>query len=304
MIIALTTITVSCDDDLAYETGKPTAENSMNVYFNADNESNFVLDPLSLGDDYSVSLTISREKTDDAADIPVIIELADECFEIPQTVHFNSGEADAELKIAFPSITLREAKKFFIRIPDEYVDLYSKEINGTGRFSGSVLVSEWLKIVKNAIIYSYSSYQIDYTADIFWLAGANRFRFANFLESGIDLTFRLDGTVFDPDNTATWHGYITPLDNYEVRSYTSAAAMYWYLYDDANGIRARWTTATGAEQKGNICFYSRSDDMDFNIYDGGIDGISSCHGWLYKRNSTSDWVYFYYDEVNLEGYSD
>ena len=305
LILSASALAVACgDDDVAYEPGEATATDCMNVYFSPDNEVNFVLDPESMTDGFSVNLALKRVNAELAADIPVIVELADACFEIPSTVHFTAGETDAEIKVSFPDIPMREAKKFFLKIPNEYVDLYSENAEGTGRYAGSVLVSEWLKIVKEAEIFSYSYYQIDYKAPIYWLAGANRFRFGNFLDSGINLTFKLDGTAFDPENPSTWHGYITPLDNYEVRSYTSSGALYWYFYDDANGKRARWTTSVGAEQKGNICFYSRADDMDFNLVDGGIDNIPSCHGWVYKRNSSSDWVYFYYDEVNLEGYKD
>lgn len=168
----------------------------------------------------------------------------------------------------------------------------------------SVLVSEWRKIVKDVDAWGFSGV-IGYYCDIYWLVGLNRFRFTNFMESGIDVTFRIDGTNFDASNPSTWQGYLTPLDNYEVRS-TDSGYLYWYLYDDVNDCRPVWTVASGRLQNGNICFRARLESCEVNIVDGGVDGYQECHGLIQKVNGGSDWVSFDYtdDQINLDGFTD
>lgn len=302
---SLSATMAACDETtLDYEPGDLVSSDCMNVFFSPDNENHFIFSSDELGDDYSVSLKLSRVKTDNAADVPVIVEMAAECFSIEQTAHFDAGETDTEIKVSFQGIPKSTAQKMFLRIPDEYVNMYAQQ-EGVGRYSGEVLLAEWRKIVKDAEIYGYGSSGVDYVADIYWLPGANRFRFMNWMESGLNVTFRLIGTAFDPDNTTTWHGSLYPLDNYEERDYNDDGSLYrWFLYDDDNGQRPRWYTSGGKLQNGNITFYTNLSRNEFNLIDGGIDGYDYCHGFMYKYNGGSDWIYFDYnaEDINLEGW--
>ena len=54
MLAALSFLTVSCGEDDDYQPGAPVSPDCMKVFFYGDNEHNYILDPESLGDDYSV----------------------------------------------------------------------------------------------------------------------------------------------------------------------------------------------------------------------------------------------------------
>lgn len=304
LILPATIMTVACDDSVDYELGPPAAADCMKVYFNSENSAEYVLEAADIEAAPYIDVIVSRANTASAADVPVQVEYADECFVVPESVHFDAGEAQATLKVGLADMPVRQEKKFFIRVADEYVDPYAMDTDGIGRYNCSVIVSEWLKIVKDAEIYGYYG-TYDYLGDIYWLAGANRFRFTNFLESGVDMTFSLGGGVFDPDNKSTWSGYLVPLDNYEENTSKTNSYGYfcWYLYDDANAKRLTWKTSTGYTVK-NVFLGADFYDQEFNIYDGNIDGIPSCHGWLWVDANYYDYVYVYYSDVNIDGYTD
>lgn len=296
MLAALSFLTVSCGEDDDYQPGAPVSPDCMKVFFYGDNEHNYILDPESLGDDYSVELRVGRKNTSQSADVPVVVELADECFSIPSTVHFDAGAEEALLKVSFPGIPMRTQKQFHIRIAEEYTDPYDATIEGIGRFNGRILVSEWVKVIKDGLFYN-GNMMYAYT-DIWWLAGANRFRFSNFLDSGLELMFEIKSAAFSPSNTSTWKGTITPLNNFKRRNASS-----WYFYNDEADERARWTTSYGFEMK-NIYFYDDSNpDIDLDLT-GNYDGSQGYGGWCYCWGSCNDYIEFYWSDLNTEGYKD
>ncbi len=304
LMLSMSALVVACDDSNDYEgPGKPVSPDCMKVYFSSENATEFVFSPEELGDDYSLNLTVNRVGTEEAADVPVIVEFSDECFSVPETVHFEAGEESAPLKISFPEIPLREAQNFMIKIADKYADPYSKELDGIARYSGKVLVSVWKKIVKNVEIEAWDkswNYMFDCTSDIYWLEGQNQFRFSNFLESGVDLTFELSNPSFNPDDVSTWTGNVLPLDHYQTRVSTQPS---WYLLNDA-GERFSWTiSSTGYTIKTNV--YFRTDGSYFQILDMNGDPIGydyQAYVWLANTNQT--WAYMYWTELNLDGYDD
>lgn len=299
--VALPVLLTSCGDDYEYTPGQEVTADCPGVYFPNDNETKYILSGEDLGDDWSLNVTVGRKKAVGALDVPLEVVTADEAFSFPASIHFNDGEEETTVNVKFPGLAQFEDKKFTIRVPYEYVDLYSQDIEGTGAYSASVLVSEWRKIVKD--VEAYVEDQSSYYFDLYWLAGANQFRFGNFLESGLTLTFKIvDNPTFDIDNVDTWYGHVYPLDNYLVREETDTD-LYWYLYDDEKQERPRWTTESyGWEMKGNICFHTKDSDINFvkDIYyaDERVE--------LWKINSTSQYFEMYWNpaDVNLDGYKD
>ena len=304
----------SCDSDVKYTPGEQVSPDCMNVYFLADNPEKHIFASDELGDDWSIEVKMGRKKTDTAVDIPLSVEAGEEVFTVPATAHFDAGEAETSVKVSFQGIKLCEAQRLNIRIPDEYIDQYSRDIEGAGRLNTSVLVSEWRRIVRNAEIYDYDQEAIWYFADIYWLAGDNRFRFMNFLESGINITFKLDnpdGNV-DANTPSTWEGMMMPLDNFS--QWEGVDYFRWFLWDDSKGKRAAWTTEYCGIPQNNIYFRNETYYNNFNIVDGGVEGAKTCHGCLRKMCSNSKnrpvvgqhWIYFYYpsSDINLDGWGD
>lgn len=311
-LAAMTAMITACDNEVPYEEGQATAADCMNVRFSPDNEMNFVFgEEDAAAADYSVELTLIREKTDADADVPVEIVSADECMKLETPVaHFNAGEETANIRISFEGIQKFVEKKCYIKIPDEYVNLYQEEPDGTGYSMVKVILSEWRKIIKDADVWGYKGYS-GYYCDIYWLVGLNRFRFTNFMESGLDVTFRIDGGNFNADVPSTWNGYLTPLDNFEVRDDASTSGgtephLYWYLYDDVKGERPVYYLASGRLVNGNLCFHATTYYCECNLIDGGVSGYDECHLLMYKYNGGTEWVEFDYesDQINLDGFDD
>lgn len=309
IVLAIAAMAVACETEVPYEPGKSTAEDCMDVRFSPENDNEFLFTRQEI-EDYSIDLKLIRENAAEAVDIPVEVIVAGDCISTEPVAHFDAGATETTVKVSFDGIPLYEQQDCYIKIPDEYVDLYKADPDGTGYYRASIIVSEWRKIVKDAEVFGDKN-KNNYICDIYWLVGANRFKFTDFMESGIDITFRIDGGVFDADDTKTWAGYLTPLDNYDVRdaSYTNSNApephLYWYLFDDATGKRPTYYLASGQKVNGNMCFHSHLYYNEFNLINGNVWDYGEWYrGIIYKYNGGSEWVYFGYDpeQINLEGW--
>jgi hypothetical protein len=231
----------ACGDDYEYQPGNQVDENCMTVYFTDSNEAITMLTDEEYAANPTITLEVARLKTDQAATVPVIVDSKDDALTIPSSVEFAAGQATTSLVITIGDIDAAETRSFSIHFPEEYVNPY-KELNGSDKFIGSVLIAKWVKAIeniRNTMMNDSEEYvQSDTYSDLYWLQGLNQYRITNFLGSGITLTFSLGNSndnVYDVADMSTWHGTMDPLDHCYYRTYS------WYLRDDDDN-NATWTT--------------------------------------------------------------
>lgn len=297
-------LAVSCSDsdDIIEEAPIP-AGKTMNVYFNADNEFEYYVEPGAT----SIDLTLGREKTDAAADVPIDVVIASDGFDIPSTVHFDAGQEEAVLKIGLGNLPLFELQKLSLKVNNDYADHYKMNDEGCALFTANVIQTKWIKVAK--INYNNKPYDITATTGYFvgeswilWLKGTTQFRMENFLGSGVDLGFTYSAA--SATNTASWTGNIIPLDHCYYRNSSS-----WYLLDD-DGYTFAFTTSSGAIADGTL------DSKYFYVY-GAMTGGS--YFWLKLPGTTnyydgycytyypSQYTYFHVMDdypINTEGYEE
>ncbi len=287
----------SCKED-SYQPGPETAAGSVSAYFTSSNEANVIITP----EEYAVSdiltLTVKRKIADEAVSVPVIVTYKDDALEIPSEVKFGAGEAESSLEIKMNNLEKKKTYAYSIRLGDDYADHYSV-LDGSDVFTGTVLVTRWLKVVEDGVFY-YSGNVFPYVySDIWWLDGQDRFYIGNFLGSGIDLGFRIkhyDKTgknTFSPSDTTTWNGVFEPTDHY-LNGANGSYSGWWLMSDVTNEDYAYWTPEGSTLGIDYIHFYNA--DGYAEIYLAGKkedDKGWEYGGWLtpyiYYSDSSDGW---------------
>lgn len=284
-----------CSDDDNYTPGDPTPADCMNVYFLSTNASNYMLTPEEMATNPSITLHMSRELTTEAATVPIVVEYKDDGLQVPSSVQFAAGQQNADLVIDFPSIEKFKTYKFSVRVGDDYADHYALSLKGCDRMTGSVFVTEWETVIRNAQFYLY--YEIDFTAyeaHIEHLKGLNKFRFVNFLNTGRDLLFSLYNAEFTLDDRSTWSGEIIPLANAQ---YEDDDSM-WYLVDDADEFVTWNATQHGVDLDG-MGFWN---EVGYNKIDlSKSQGNGYMRAYLFYADGTELWDYvmYYWTDENV-----
>lgn len=276
----------SCSDSDDYEPGKPTAEGSVGAYFAADNTTDQVL----TADNTSFTLTVSRQNTADAVTVPIVVEYADtSAIQIPSSVSFEAGQSTAEITVQCDGLTLKKQYGFGIAIGDEAADHYAVQ-DGTATFEGSVIISEWVKLHKVKFYYSGTEGLPTTYSDLYQLDGVNKFYVTDFLGSGTDLYFTVDGTSFTLDDLATSSGELVPYSGAETVDYSSYKENY-LLTSASDGYS--WT-ASGV----GYSYFMWYGGYDYNTY-SWIDFHEGSNGYIYMSAYVSTDVTSGY--VNLYG---
>lgn len=284
-----------CSDDDKYIPGDPTPANCMNVYFQAANESNYMLTPEEMASNPSISLHMSRELATEAATVPIVVEYADEGLQVPTTVQFAAGQQDADLVIDFPSIEKFKTYKFSVRVADPYANHYTATQDGCDRMTGSVFVTEWETVIKDAYFYLYyESAFTGYEANIEHLKGLNKFRFVNFLNTGRDLLFSLYNAEFTLDDRSTWSGEIIPLANAQ---YEDDDSM-WYLVDDA-GEFVTWNATQHGVDLDGMGFWNEVGYNKIDLSQSQGNGYMSAYLFYADGTELWDYVMYYWTDENV-----
>ena len=236
----------ACDDknDINYEPGAPTSENSIGVYFDSSNPSEFIFQP---GEASDIEIGVSRlNGIDTATEVPLVVT-ADEGLTVPATAKFEAGESNTTVKVAFAN--LEESKKYNLKVavPEEYADHYTTK-PGASTYAGYIMVAAW-NTISDKVKMSWTTLGVasTFTTTLQRLGETNRYRFLNFLTSGIDYIFTVGS------NSTFFAGYncITTYANYE--PYEGSEAKGAYLFDDATQSYPTWTVADGTIEVADIC---------------------------------------------------
>lgn len=237
MALAMTLGMASCStDDVPYDKPEPVAADNMVVYFPSTNESMVMRAD---GDERVIDVTLARINTKDAAQVPISVINKTDNITCPATANFAAGEAETTIQLTYTD--LETTPRCEMLIDERYGNPY-KIKDGSMRYGLSVYK---LKTISESISMEVSGSGIDYFAGvddmaIYQLGNDNRFIWRNFLGSGIDLQFRIDG-YFDANDVSNSYGAVTPLNHY------SDDDFGWYFMNevqaanDANATYATWT---------------------------------------------------------------
>lgn len=220
LVVALP-FTACDDDDDNWQAGAPVDANSIGAYFAAENVNSIVTTPEEFTTKTSFDLVVRREVTTNAASVAIEVVNNPGKMTVPSTVEFAAGEAEATITIDYSAIPQKEKCELSLRLDEKMTNPY-KEQDGLPTFSGSVLVSEWVKIGD----------QVEFTnswgtikQDIYHLDGINLFRIDNFFGTGIDFQFYVVGDKkYNNSTPSTWSGYIEPAGN----AYMDDG--FWYMW--------------------------------------------------------------------------
>lgn len=223
----------SCDDksDCRYEPSPATPENCMTVYFDSSNCSEFIFEP---GEATSVELTLSRLDATQAAEVPLKCLTADEGLTLPTVASFEAGQHTTTVAVSFGELEISRKYSFTLAIDDAYVDHYT-QLDGSSIYKGFVLAASWHVYASEVTMtWTVQGTQYTFNTQLEQLGTINRYRFADFVGSGLDMVFTTGGT-------SVYEGYdrIEPYSNYE--DYDDGYANAFYFMDSEMQDYPSWT---------------------------------------------------------------
>ena len=165
-----------------------------------------------------------------------------------------------------------------------------------------------LKTISENISVTVSGSGVDYFAGvddmaIYQLGNDNRFIWRNFLGSGIDLQFRIDGN-FDSEDVSNSYGAVTPLNHCSGDDYG------WYLMNEEqaanndNATYAAWTPKGSTTPIADyIYFYYPYEGFNyFSIYLQKYEYTTSAGTFYYSYGSINSVIIDDGDYVNFDIY--
>ncbi|MGN0282032.1 MAG: hypothetical protein ACI4B3_10720 [Prevotella sp.] len=289
MVMAMVAFATSCDDknDCNYEPGAPTPEGCIGVYFNSSNAIENIFLPRVATE---LEVAVSRQNTESAVEVPLVVT-ADAGLNVPNKVQFAAGQATTTIKITFSNLEESKKYNYSIAVPEEYADHYT-EVDGTTAFRGYIMEADWKTISDNVTMkWTTLGVQNTFVGTLMQLGTTNRYRFVNFLDSGMDYIF----TVGDSSTAYTGYYSITTYANYE--SYEGTEAKAAYFFDEATQSYPTWTVADGTIEVEYILILE-----DYYGTNTGYSCISfdkhSGYVYLYWTKYT-DGTYDYYNPVSF-----
>lgn len=113
---------------------------------------------------------MKRANSKGDADVAVIVDRADEVFEIPSTVSFKDGETEATLTVGCKNLEALKPYQFTIHLDENATNPYVK-VDGSSVFNYQVMVARWVKVVENARFTYRDNIFPAVTSDIYELEG-------------------------------------------------------------------------------------------------------------------------------------
>ncbi len=235
ILTAMALLMVSCSED-KWKSG-PEVADTMGVYFNLlENSDILILEDA----DRQATVTLGREKTDEAATVPLKIISCPEGVEVPTSVEFEAGQKTASFQVSMKDMPLSTSGNLIMKIDPAYSNIYAA---GTSEMNMKITVSAgWILLADDLVLnhsYEYNTYKFpEQVTSLYALDGANRFKITDFMNSGLDFVF----TVPTPDEV---YPYIVPTTNcilYE-DLYGADDDDYhsWYFYDTATASYPVWS---------------------------------------------------------------
>ncbi len=216
--LALMFTAVSCSDDDKWEPG-PADHDSMTVYFEQLPQYTYTLEA---DDDHVIPVTVSRAEYSEAASIPVEVTACPEGVVLPTAIDFEAGERSKTFNIDCSDMAPKTTAKVEMTLDPAYTSVY-----GAGSSSLDLTINTlggWVPVsdtVRYKFDVNYTSYM--YTT-LYVLDGTTRFKFENFLNSGVDFVFTLG------EKQSNNRRYIIPEKNY--LAVDGNLSYGWEFWDD------------------------------------------------------------------------
>ena len=223
-IMAAALFAASCDDknDDNYEPAAATSADCMGVYFDSSNSKGTVTVSEEVN---SIEVTLSRKVTEEAASVPITCVSKAEGLVVPATAEFAAGEASTSIASTFDGIKPSVVSNFALAIDERYADHYTI-VDGATTYEGSVLRAAWKTISENVVFnVSFGGTTQEITSTLQQLGDTDRFRFKNFLNSPMDMYFKVGA-----ESSVSGYNKIEPYANYD--PYEGTEANGFYLADD------------------------------------------------------------------------
>lgn len=261
MPLMLVLMAAACDDknDSNYVPGEPAPANCMTVYFDSSNSSETIFEP---GGMNAIEVTLSRKDATQAAEIPIICKSASDGLTIPATASFAAGEMHTAITISFGTLEVSKKYSFSLAIDDAYVDHYAI-VDGSATLSAYVMAAAWNVAADNVTMkWTTLGVQNTWTTRLERLGETNRYRFQNFLDSGVNLVFTVSGnSAYTGYECIHYYANCAPYEGTECNAV--------YLYDDAADDYPTWTVQQSGIEVADICLMETygNDDYSYISFD-------------------------------------
>lgn len=253
-VVALSFL-ASCDDkaDSDYVPGEPAPENCMTVYFDAANSAEAVFGE---GDTPSVTLTLKRLRSDQAADVPIIAADVPQEITVPATAKFEAGQTETTITLTGSGLQPSMVYGYSLAVDKSYVDPYA-DVYGSDKISGTMVVASWNLYAQNvSMTWTTLGVKNEWRTTIERLGNLDRYRVANFIGSGLTFEF----TLGQQSSYGKTYKTIVPARNIE--AYDDGTVKGCYLFDDAAQDYPVWTV--GDISVADICLMTYYGSTDYS----------------------------------------
>lgn len=310
LLLAVGGLFAACDSykDDNWSPGEQVAEGVQGAFFPEDVEENYALS----GDTVSTfEITVSRIDTTYAAKVGVTLVSRDTTTIelVSDSVEFAKGESTATIKMraeGLPEPAKKITETDTLDVPYYYtfkLALDKAEWNdyaaGTNEATFTVFKGNlWNVIIKNAKFYFSSSTSLpnNIHGKIEQYMNKNRFRFVDFMRSGVDWEFKIDSpeeslyygdyTNIKGDDYTKWYGSVNMAYD-EYHSYNYDGSMIYFMPDKENSVYS-WTVPGYSLNYSSFCVWNGYSYIDFTskyfstwAYGYGDDNSSSVEGYFY-----------------------
>lgn len=280
----------ACNDSDDWNPGPELPEDSPAIYFSSENPGDIEFEDYDIK---SINLTLLRNNSDAAIDVPLTLEAGDVNFKLPQTVHFDAGQKQVNAVLDCEGIPAGQSFKIKVSIPAQYADTYGA---GSTVYEANVMVVAWEELCPVTYTYNVNSSWLstEPQGKLMAQTGTDKLRLTNFAGSGVDLMFRLDATTggasaSEPD-IVPYHN-VEYIDNDEYGS--------WYFFDQAIGDYPVWSIDSYTV---SLFTVYREGYSNFSWTDQAArKGSMVFTGYLDFEDGSFAWSYIYADFTLPEG---
>lgn len=270
-----------CSDSNDWEPGEQDPAEGVVAYFEVPAESMYVFDSATDSGTWTIPVTMKRQKTTEAAQVPISMTGTVEGFSIPATVNFEAGASEAVFNIVCKDLPLAKLGEVTVTIDPSQSSIYGI---GLDAISFKAIVSKWALISDDVTYYYWRNkgqtekLYPNTKSNMYHLEGTMRFKLEDFFGSGLDIMFESSATkagvsekLLPLNNCVYYTEYEDVEDDYDC----------WDLYDDAIDDYPVFVPGNveGGKEIYYLTFYGINDDGSAYTYFSMISNVNKLYGW-------------------------
>ncbi len=191
----------ACSDDIEREPSPVVDSNCPGAYFSADNSYELELEPEAA---LEMTLKVARTNAEEAATVKVeVLSNTENVFEVPETITFEAGQAEAPLTIKFPNAEIGLSYSYALKFGEGDYNPYADQQTYV---SGSIIRIKWNPI-ETAIYTDGMVSALGYSVQSFsWYVDA---QYAEFPDGSMRVRVLnpYKGATDNADANGIWNGY-------------------------------------------------------------------------------------------------